>query len=249
MRVRTLRVQWRASTERSSSRAPPRAAEVGTFVLVHGAFRGGWSWDRVREPLDSAGHETHAPDLTDAHATLDSYIEELVDLFSERDLGEVVLVGHSQGGVVIRAASQRLSDRIARLVYIDAPVPENGQCGFDFRPPGTEAPRVQRGDLVQPRPVVAGEGLETADAEWINARLVAQPVAPSMDAVRLDDARALALPESYVFFGRTPPTLPCAITRAALETAGRNYDLIDAPHDGIVSHPREVADLLLGLLD
>lgn len=222
---------------------------MSTFVLVHGAFRGGWSWDRVREFLDSAGHETHAPDLTDPDATLDSYIQELVDLFVKNDLRGVVLVGHSQGGVVIRAASQPLSSRIARLVYIDAPVPRNGECGFDFRPPGTEPPPVQRGDLVQPRPVVAGDGLEVADAEWINARLVPQPVAPSMDPVWVDDEPALALAESYVFFGRTPLTFPCSITRAALDSAGRNYDLIDAPHDGIVSHARDVADLLVGLAD
>ena len=87
---------------------------MATFVLIHGAFRGGWSWQRVRRLLQAAGHEVFAPSLTgagervhlsNADVTLETWINDVVKLLEYEDLREVLLVGHSQGGVVITAAS------------------------------------------------------------------------------------------------------------------------------------------------
>jgi len=216
------------------------------IVLVHGAFRGAWAWDRVRPFLEEAGHRTFAPDLTSPDATLDSYIADIVAVFDDNDLTDAVLVGHSQGGFIAKAASEVLADRLQRLVYFDAPVPSHGMTAFDFRPPGTVPPPVERGDVIPPRPVEPGDGISEDDATWINAQLVGQPAAPSMDPVVLVSADAAGLPETYIFFSRTPDTFPCAITRRQLHEAGTPYRLIDAPHDGIVTESELVASALMG---
>ena len=122
------------------------------YVLVHGAFRGGWAWDRVRPILEAAGHRVFTPDLTAADATLGSYITDLVHLFEANQISDAVLVGHSQGGFIARAASEVLSDQLRSLVYLYAPVPRHGQTAFDFRPAGAPLPDVTRGDVIPPDP-------------------------------------------------------------------------------------------------
>lgn len=202
----------------------------------------------MRPLLEDAGHRTFAPDLTDPAATLASYIADIVGVFEDNGVDEAVLAGHSQGGFIAKAASEVLANRLQRLVYFDAPVPSDGMTAFDFRPPGTDPPPVERGDVIPPRSVDAGTGVSVEDAAWINERLVGQPVAPSMDPVQLTNPAAFAVPETYVFFEQTPPGFPCAITRAELDATGSPYALIDAPHDGIITHAAQVAAALLGLL-
>lgn len=218
----------------------------GPFVLVHGAFRGPWAWDFVRPRLEAAGHEVHTPDLSAPDATLSSCIGILEDLISGRGLARVRLVGHSQGGFVVRAASQHLAFALGELAYLDAPVPAHGQRAFDFRPDGAPEPAVGWGDVVAPRPLAPGPGVSSAQAAWINERLVPQAAAVSMAPVRLDDPAALGLPERYAFCSLTPPGYPCEATRAACDRSGIPYALLDAAHDAPVTAPDAVAAWLLG---
>ena len=229
--------------------APPgAAAPIPTrppFVLLHGAFRGPWAWDFVRPRLEAAGHEVHTPDLSAPDATLSGCIRILEDLMAGRGLAGVCLVGHSQGGFVARAASQRLAPCIAELAYLDAPVPAHGQRAFDFRPAGAPAPAVRWGEAVPPRPLAPGPGVSAEQAAWVNERLVPQAVAVSMEPVRLDDPAALALPERYAFCSLTPPGYPSQATRAACDRADIPYTLLDAAHDAPVTAPDAVAAWLL----
>lgn len=142
-----------------------------TFVLVHGAFRGGWAWRFVRAGLVEQGHEVWTPSLAGmgdrAHLTaadgppvrLSTWVQDLASLLETHDLRDVVLVGHSQGGLVLAAAADTVHARVARLVFLDAPVPEDGERGIDLNPPGVPTPRVEDVDLtaaLPPRPVGAG---------------------------------------------------------------------------------------------
>lgn len=215
------------------------------FVLVHGAFRGPWAWDFVSPLLEAAGHEVHTPDLSAPDATLSGCIGILEDLIAGRGLARVRLVGHSQGGFVTRAASQRLAAAISELAYLDAPVPAHGQKAFDFRPAGAPAPAVEWGDAVVPRPLAPGSGVSAAQAAWINERLVPQAAAVSMAPVLLDDPAALGLPERYAFCSLTPPGYPCEATRAACDRSGTPYALLAAAHDAPVTAPDAVAAWLL----
>ena len=104
-----------------------------TYVLVHGAFHGGWCWGRVAARLRSAGHQVHTPTLTGlgdrvhlAHAgiTLGTHVQDVENVYLYEDLQHTVLVGHSYAGMVITGVAGRIPDRIAHLVYLDAFLPD-----------------------------------------------------------------------------------------------------------------------------
>lgn len=113
------------------------------LVLVHGAFHGGWCWDAVAARLRAAGHQVYAPTLDGlaerasspaAHVSLYDHIAEVVRLIEGEDLRDIVLVGHSLGGMVVTGVADMCRDRIAHLVYLDAFVPTSGQAARDFVP-------------------------------------------------------------------------------------------------------------------
>ncbi|MEM8979028.1 MAG: alpha/beta hydrolase [Pseudomonadota bacterium] len=112
---------------------------MATFVLVHGAWHGGWCWAKLESAMRKRGHETHAPTLTGlgerSHLlgkdiTPDDHVTDIVNTLRWRDLSDVFLVGHSYGGMVISGVAGRVPERIVGLVYLDAFVPE--QSGFSL---------------------------------------------------------------------------------------------------------------------
>jgi pimeloyl-ACP methyl ester carboxylesterase len=116
---------------------------MATYVLVHGGGHGGWCYQAVARLLRSEGHEVYAPSLTGlgerAHlfrcdVDLDCHIADIVNLLHSEDLHDVVLVGHSYGGMVITGAGDRAADRVGHLVYLDAATPANGQSLVDVAP-------------------------------------------------------------------------------------------------------------------
>src|SRR5437660_11413889 len=109
---------------------------MATFVLVHGAWHGGWCWQKVIPFLEAAGHEVYAPTLTglaeraselSPAVGLDTHIQDVVGLLQEKNLHGVILVGHSYGGMVITGVVDAVPERIAHLVYLDTFVPRDGE--------------------------------------------------------------------------------------------------------------------------
>ena len=221
------------------------------FVLVHGAFRGGWAWDRVARHLRDTGHVVATPDVVPAGAaaarstlTLDQLVRPIVAAVDRivTDLDTpITLAGHSLGGFLARVAAEDCADRLSELVYLDAPVPVDGDRAYGF--PGRKAvsSEVDPDAWVDPPPVTAGRHMSDEDARWITSRLRPEPIGPSLDVVRLDARTVATVPVRYVFFSRTPEFMPCAVTRARLDADRVSYDLIDAGHDGIVTAAVDVA--------
>jgi len=115
--------------------ATPRARKARTFMLVHGGGHGGWCWERVATPLRAAGHLVYTPTLTgladrqhllNSGINLDTHITDVVNLMKWDDLTDVILVGHSYGGMVITGIADRALERIGHNVYLDAAHPRNG---------------------------------------------------------------------------------------------------------------------------
>src|SRR6476619_3074890 len=126
-----------------SETSPSDHGRPATFVLVHGAWHGGWCWKKLTPLLREAGYDVFAPTLTGlgerSHLLtrdvgLDTHITDIGQVLEYEDLTNVVLVGHSYGGMVITGVADRAGDRIAQLVYLDAAHPINGEGLADVAP-------------------------------------------------------------------------------------------------------------------
>jgi pimeloyl-ACP methyl ester carboxylesterase len=120
------------------------------YLLVHGAWHGGWCWGRVRQRLTAQGHQVFTPTLTgladrshllSREVGLETHVQDVANLITWEILSDVVLVGHSYAGTVVRHVADRMPDRIRSLVYLDAFVPENGKSVSDYAPDGGEGHR------------------------------------------------------------------------------------------------------------
>jgi pimeloyl-ACP methyl ester carboxylesterase len=187
-------------------------ARMTIFVLVHGAWHGGWCWQRVGRHLEAAGHRVFAPTLTGlgerAHlisrqVNLATHVEDVAAVLCYEDLRDVVLVGHSYAGLVITGVGAQEFDRIARLVYYDAFVPDDGQSALDLLPSHiarhfTESAE-QDGDgwLMPRRPLEALGVRRPEDRAWLQPRLVPHPFATYTDKLCFDP-RVRQLPSSYI---------------------------------------------------
>ena len=164
---------------------------------------------------------------------LDVWVDQVVELLEHEDLDDVVLVGHSQGGVIANAVAAVAPKRVGRLAYLDAAVPLPGQRAVDVgQNPPTELP--PRGTLIPPRPI-------DGDA-WASARLTPTPFAPSLDPM---PAPSADVPARYAFCSGTPDSYPSAATRARLDADGTPYDVVDAGHDAPLTAPEAVAAWLM----
>jgi pimeloyl-ACP methyl ester carboxylesterase len=225
-----------------------------TFILVHGAWHGGWCWKKVVPLLRAAGHHVVALTLTGlgerAHLIspnigLTTHVEDVVNTLEMEDLTDVILVGHSYGGLVISGVAARAASRIRRLVYLDALVAERGQSGFDlnslqFRQ-RIEAAAAAHGDgyKVPPIPEILGVS-DAADLQWLQPRLRPQPIA-SFSQPAEAPAATNQTPSTYILctqFGFQETAAKC-------RAKGWPVLEIDSGHDAMVVKPRELADLLL----
>jgi len=112
-----------------------------SYVLVHGAWSGAFRWKAVRPLLWAAGHEAYSPSLTglgdrvhlaSPETSLDTHVDDVVNLIKFEDLSEIVLVGHSYGGMVVTGVAGAVPERITHLIYVDAFLPRDGQSCYDL---------------------------------------------------------------------------------------------------------------------
>ncbi len=229
---------------------------MATFVLVHGAWQGGWTWDRVLPLLRARGHEVHAPTLTGvgdrAHllspqVSLDTHVQDVLSTIRNQRLPEVILVGHSYGGQVITGAASALPSALSRLVYLDAFLPDDGECATEQQPESIahhyrESVEERGFGWVIPTRKLDVLGVtEPADVEWLTSLMVPHPYRTFNDPVRVS-ADALALPSAFI---------ECVdwmrVFQSARERAQRRgwpvYEL-HTGHQAMTTAPRELADLL-----
>ena len=239
---------------------PARAAvRPKPFVLVHGAWHGGWCWRHVRGRLMAAGHDVHTPTLTgqgERHhltgpqVTLDTHIEDVARVIEWEELDGVVLVGHSYGGYVVTGVADRLKARLARVVYLDALIPTDGRAMSDDWP--AEQVAQVRTTLIDgyrlASPPPAWFGVPEADAAntaWLARRLTDMPFACLTTPARLPGGGADGLPRTFIRC-TAPPVLPGPEPAAARARAqGWDYHELATGHNAMVTAPAALADLLL----
>ncbi|SFO19089.1 Pimeloyl-ACP methyl ester carboxylesterase [Bradyrhizobium sp. Ghvi] len=233
-----------------------------TFVLVHGAGHGGWSWKRVRRLLAAKGHEVFTPTLTgvgershllDRGITLHTHVDDVVNLFKWEDIRDAVLVGHSYAGWVITGATEHIGERLAGIVYIDAFLPEDGQRPYDVLPEPQQtaiAAAMDRGDLGRPGATSTLLRIQKAeDAAWVDQKMTPHPLAVTMDRLKLTGAVERVGKKLFV---RTPqfasPAYDAALERCKNTEGWRTMVLHNCGHDPQIDCPEVVSDLLEEML-
>ena len=230
---------------------------MATFMIIHGAWSAGWAWKKLRPLLRERGHEVFTPTCTGlgerAHQSgpevgLDTHIEDMLAVLEYEDLHDVVLVGHSYGGMVATGVADRAVARLSRLVYLDAFVPADGQSVFDLIPSkARERNQAQARDegqgwLLPPNPLPPDT--DAADVEWALPRRRMQPIKAFSTPVRLSGA-AQALPRCYIYCTRCGPgDVFRPFAEAARNDAAWRYFELDASHNPHITMPATLAELL-----
>lgn len=229
-----------------------------TFVLVHGAWHGGWCWQRVTPLLRAVGHAVHAPTLTGlgerahlAHRNIDleTHVADIIGLLEMEDLANVVLVGHSYAGMVIAGVADHAAARLKHLIYLDAFVPGQGKCLLDYWPAAARADLEKHAaatGFVEPTPLPAYGVTKPADLAWAEPRLRPHPFATWTKPLKLKHGEA-RLPRAYIRC--TNPARPVfeQFSRKLRDDPNWTYREIAAGHDAMIADPKGTADLLLAL--
>jgi len=224
---------------------------MATFVLIHGGWGGAWEWREVERHLHAGGHEVTRPTLTGlgerVHlaspvVTLDTHIEDVVRHFEFEGLVDAVLCGHSYGGMVVTGVAEHVPERLRRVVYVDAFVPNDGESLFDLLPPQWASKlRASVTNGVVPLPFSFEEAAASHGA-WYAERSVAQPVGTFEQAVRVH-GHSHAVPRGYIRCLQSDAPMEASAERA--RAAGWWYRELAAGHDAQVENPAGLADLLL----
>jgi len=232
-----------------------------TFVLVHGAFHGGWCWRRVARRLRMRGHSVFAPTLSgparrkpapQRDVDLSTNVADVIGLIERRQLREVMLVGHSYGGVVAAWAADRVPSRIAQLVCLDSPLPASGSSVVETHPDGRDWLRTVveingRSYVAVPDSDVNLFGVtEQRDIRWLKSKLTPQPALTICEPMQLSGALA-QVRKCYVRC-RVPGQAsdPLFVERIKADPTW-DFRILLTAHDAMIAAPVQLTEFLLNI--
>jgi len=235
-------------------------SQTKTYVLVHGAWHGGWCWREVAHLLQALGHHVTTPTQTGvgerSHLlrqgiTLDVFVSDIVNCIESEDLWDVILVGHSLGGASITGTADRIPDRIRHLVYLDAAIIESDQSVFSTIAPDIVARRrklaAEQGQgLFLPAPPVSAFGIpeDHPQADWVRQHLSPQPIGTFETTLKLRHPVGNGRPRTYVAC-TDPLHRPAQSARDWVRRqSGWNWQELATGHDAMILAPAEVSRLL-----
>jgi pimeloyl-ACP methyl ester carboxylesterase len=233
------------------------AAACKTFVLVHGAWHGGWCWRRVAALLQKRGHNVFTPTLTGladrshllrSDIGLGTHIADIVNLVRWENLDAILLAGHSYGGFPVSGAIEQIFDRIASAVFVDAFLPEDGQKTLDLasdfaRNSMLEA--IAKGEVASSAPAAARFAVNERDQAWVDAMLTPQPLGVSTQPIKLSGFRERVAKKSYIRAAKYPqPRFDAYFRAKRADPSWRTYE-VPCGHDVMIDMPERLAEILL----
>jgi pimeloyl-ACP methyl ester carboxylesterase len=226
---------------------------VSTYILIHGAWHGGWCWEKVRLLIEAREHRVITPDLAEL-TTLEACVER-VDAILDDETGPAVLVGHSMGGAVISQAAEQRYGKVRALVYVCAYLLRDGETLAQAarRDAKSESPRgilfsadrsvmTYRHDVA--REVFYADCTEE-DAAWACARLTRQARSVWTAPVRLTEQRFGKAPRYYIECLRDKAITPAFQRRMYTAVPCRRVFPLDTGHSPFLSSPELLAELVL----
>lgn len=250
-------------SEAHAHKATPTVSDKAIFVLVHGAWHGGWCWARVAKLLRAEGHEVYSPTLTglgerrhllSPQVNLDTHIDDVINLLEYEELENVVLVGHSYAGIVISGVADRAGARLRQLVYLDSLLLEPGKSLFSDFPQAVVDQRLQTirdtgagvGAAAAWPPAAFGV-TDPADAAWVKRRMTAQPVGTYLQTLVLKNALGNDLHKTYIDCTVAPiATLEPTKAKVRADTSWQTRTLATG-HDAMIISPGLLSALLIDL--
>lgn len=230
------------------------------FVLVHGAWHGGWCWTHVAQALRSKGHQVFTPTLTgcgerahllNSDVGLSTFIDDVLAVMDCEELSDVNLVGHSFAGPVISAVADRLPEKLRHLIYLDALIVPNGESAMSILPAQVQQERRQTIDkeglrMAIPSPEKMGV-TEKNQAAWLSRRLTPHPLLAYTERLNLQHPIGNGVRKTYVAV--TNPWYPPLenIRNWVRQQKDWGFEEINAGHDAMITSPSELTALLLKL--
>ncbi len=232
---------------------------MATFVLVHGAWHGGWCYRKTAQNLRAQGHEVFTPSLTglgdrvhllSPDVNLETHVTDIVNLFVAEEIEDAVLCGHSYGGMVITGVAEQLADKIGSLVYLDAYVPESGKSLLDMAKP-------ERRDSLKAIAMEKGEGwylpvpdgiwtiADPADKAWVDRRVGPHPIATMLQPLAHTDPWDRVKRRIFVLAEGNSMSVFWAFAEALRKDADWYVIGVPCGHDVMVDMPERLAQILL----
>ncbi|MFL2840644.1 MAG: alpha/beta fold hydrolase [Pseudohongiellaceae bacterium] len=232
---------------------------MATYVLVHGAWHGGWVWRWVRKLLEQNNHQVFTPtmaglgeraQLMSKNLSIDTLVTDIENNLRDEELQDVILVGHSFGGVVISGVAERLPSRIKQLIYLDAVVLEDGESIFDCMHPNIVSERkklANESSNGMSLPIPSAEDLGIFDDsqwEFVKQRLTPQPLSTYSTPLTLKQLPGEGKPCTYIVC-TNPSYLPLQWARKRVEGYGWPIIPIESGHDAMISAPEALSKILM----
>lgn len=226
------------------------------FVLVHGGCHGGWCYDDVAQALRASGYVVFAPTLSglgerageaSRAINLSTHVNDVVGEIEKNELNDVVLVGHSYGGMVITGVVGQLGERIRSLVYIDGCVPEDGQSLFDIvGPKRTLRMLASAGEtgFLMPAPGAAFFQVRAENAERVDQLCTPHPIACFIQRLRHTGRETLVQRRLYLLCARYQ-SINYSTAARVKNLPGWRVASLDCGHDAMIDEPELVTALLL----
>jgi len=233
---------------------------AATYVLVHGGGHGGWCWQRTARMLRADGHDVYTPTLTGfgershldtSQLTFDTLVRDVTNVFEFEDLDDVILVGHSMGGVIVPRVAELVPDRIRRVVWLAAVVTDDGESLLDAVP---QSPWIARAVTIGPDgtahtdpDLIIDANIHDGDDEeraFVRARHRPYPPHALTEPGRLSAFLALGLPTGYVIATDDRTIEPHIAARFASRLPDADIRAVPGGHDCMVTRAGEVAAVL-----
>jgi len=228
-----------------------------TFLLVHGAWHGGWAWCRVADRLRARGHAVFAPTLTGLgerahllHPGIDAslHVADVLAVIKYERLKDIVLVGHSYGGCVISGVAEAAPEAISSIVFLDAFIPDNGDATIDHVQPAVQdviRAALDRGETTVPVRDAAAFMVNEKDRAWVDSLAGPQPIRTMTEKLKLTGARERIAKKTYIRASGYPNvSFEKAYARVKSDPGWRTYE-VACGHDVMIDAPDRLTEILL----
>jgi pimeloyl-ACP methyl ester carboxylesterase len=242
---------------------------ANTIVLVHGSCHGGWCWKKLVPFLKRDNNEIYTPTLTGlgerSHLlyqkiNLSTHVKDVVQVFEFQDLDDVVLIGHSYGGMVIGGVADVIPHRIKSLIFLDAYIPQDGKSAFDLVP-GLKDTYEQRSLKEKDKEWLVASytpqefGVtDSNDISWMKSRLCPMPFHTHDEPSIIKNIKFKGIPKTFITFTDFGESMfkryveEKTVEEEAL-ASDWNYHELKRGHDAIITAPDELSQLLMPLIN